>query len=186
MNNNNNMTKNNMNNKNNTNKKRNNNYNKNNMNSVNINNKSKNNINDSINKNNNNNIKNVTCLMLFHPGQTLLAAGPQLSSLPYRPPHRIQSEREPDLPSFRVLTFRIHGALPPSSKFAFMACLLLNIFILLFKQPGQRYWHSTRLASERPTTRRSILFKGVQTCSGAHPVCLLSGYRSLVLWEFQN
>jgi hypothetical protein len=72
------------------------------MNGMNINNKNKNNINDSNNKNknNNNNINNVTCLMLVYPGQALLAAGPQLSSLPYRPPHRIQTEREPDLSSY--------------------------------------------------------------------------------------
>lgn len=157
------------------------------MNGMNINNKNKNNINDSNNKKkNNNNINNVTCLMLVYPGQALLAPGPQLSSVPYRPPHRIQTEREPDLSSFRVLTFRKHGALPPSFKFAFMACLLLNILILLFKQPGQHYWYSTRPASERPKSSRSILFKGVQTSSGAHPVSLLSGYQCLFLWEFQN
>jgi hypothetical protein len=156
---------------------------------MNVSNKNKNYINDSSNKNKNNsknNINNATCLMLVHPEQALLAVRPQLSSWPYWPPHRNRSEREPDLSSVRVLTFRIHGALPPYSKFTFIACLLLNILILLFKQPGQRYWYSTRPASERPTSSRPVLFKGVQTGSGVHPVSLLSRYKVLLLWEFQN
>ena len=143
-------------------------------------------MNDSNIKNNKNNINNLTCLIPVHPGQEPLAVGPQLSSLPSRPSHRNQSERGPDLSSRRVLTFRIHGALPPSSKFAFIACLLLNILILLFKQPGQRHWYSTRPPSERPTISRSVLFRDVQTGSGVRPVSLLGGYQGLFLWEFQN
>ena len=129
--NNNNMNKNNINNRNDTNK--NNNNNKNDMNNnMYVNNKNKNNINDSNIKNKNItvNINNLTCSMLFHPGQELLAVGPQLASLPYRPPHRNRPEREPNLSSIRALTFRTHGTLPPSSKFAFMACILLDILIL--------------------------------------------------------
>jgi hypothetical protein len=124
--------------------------------------------------------------MLAHPGRALLAVGPQLLSLPYRPPHRNQSQREPDLSSLEVLTFRIHGALPPSSKFAFMEFLLWNMLILLFKRAGQPYWCSTRPASERPKSGRSVQFRGVQTGSGTHQVSLLSGYQGPFLWEFQN
>jgi len=143
---NNNTNKNNINNRKNTNKnknnKKNNNYKNNTNNNMRINNKNKNNINDRNikNKNNMNNMNNLTCLMLVHPGQALLGFGPQLSCLPYRPPHGSQSEREPNLSSIRAPTFRIHGTLSPSSKFAFMACLLLDILILLFKQSGQRHW----------------------------------------------
>lgn len=140
---NNNTNKNNINNRKNTNKnknnKKNNNYKNNTNNNMRINNKNKNNINDR-NIKNKNNMNNLTCLMLVHPGQALLGFGPQLSCLPYRPPHGSQSEREPNLSSIRAPTFRIHGTLSPSSKFAFMACLLLDILILLFKQSGQRHW----------------------------------------------